>query len=349
MSRRDSTGDAGLDADIERLLDDVDVRGNRRLHRQVLVAGLRLAADRPARLDLKIAAAALEEMRRAFEVFAPYADRPKVTVFGSARTREADSEYRQAHDLTKALAAEGWMVVTGAGPGIMQAASEGAGRDVSIGVSIRLPFETEVNDIIAGNEKLVSMKYFFTRKLMLVKESKGFVSLPGGFGTLDETFELLTLQQTGKADPAPIVMLDIPGGRYWRDWSRFNAEVLVPQGLISPSDLDLYAVTASVNEARQEITDFWRNYHSIRYVGANLVVRMHRGPDADELAAINTDFAHLTDGTPITETGPLPVEVDDDDELSRDRLLIRYGPGHYGRLRGLVDRINSLGGPIRND
>ena len=196
-----------------------------------------LATDDVDRLDLKIATAALAEMRDAFRVFAPYRDAPKVTIFGSARTQPDDPEYDQARQVAAELAGHGWMVVTGAGPGIMAAGMEGAGRERSIGVSIRLPFEQAANSIIAGDHKYVSMKYFFTRKLMLIKESKAFISLPGGFGTLDETFELLTLTQTGKGLPVPIVFLDMPGDTYWVAVKAFIEEQLVSRGLVSPHDI----------------------------------------------------------------------------------------------------------------
>ena len=202
------------DTSIEELLDEMDLGRNRRIGRQLIKSAFALLEDEPNTLDLKIAGAALEEMREAFKMFAPFHDVPKVTIFGSARTQMADPLYMQARDVATKLAESGWMVVTGAGPGIMQAAMEGAGRDKSIGVSIRLPFEQGANPVIAGDVKYVSMKYFFTRKLMLIKESMGFVCLPGGFGTLDETFELLTLTQTGKGLPVPIVLLDTPGDSY---------------------------------------------------------------------------------------------------------------------------------------
>ena len=211
----------------------------------MLESALGLIGDRPETLDLKIAAAALAEMREAFSVFAPYRDVPKVTVFGSARTATNDPLYAQATEIARLLADRGWMVVTGAGPGIMQAAMEGAGRARSIGVSIRLPFEQGANPVIAGDEKYVSMKYFFTRKLILVKESTAFVCLPGGFGTLDETFELLTLTQTGKGLPVPIIFLDTEGDSFWSSVDDLIRSQLVTRNLVSAIDTHLYFVTDS--------------------------------------------------------------------------------------------------------
>ncbi|HEY1118231.1 MAG TPA: TIGR00730 family Rossman fold protein [Acidimicrobiales bacterium] len=229
-------------AKIDELLDAAGAVRNRDLLADLFRTAVGLAGDDVSRLDLKIASASLAEMRLAFNTFLPYADRAKVTMFGSARTQPDDPLYHQTRRLAADFAERGWMVVTGAGPGIMAAGMEGAGRENSMGVTIRLPFEEAANEFIDGDEKLVAMKYFFTRKLMLVKESKGFVALPGGFGTQDETFELFTLQQTGKSVPAPVVLLDVPGGTYWHSWLRFVQDELVAGGLISPGDLELFTL-----------------------------------------------------------------------------------------------------------
>ena len=211
-------------------------------------------------------------------------------MFGSARTAPDDPVYAQADRIARDLAAMGWMVVTGAGPGIMQAAMEGAGREHSIGVAIRLPFEQGANPVIAGDDKYVTMRYFFTRKLMLVKESRAFVSLPGGFGTLDETFELLTLTQTGKGLPVPIVLLDTPGDPFWEQIDAWIESSLIARGLVGAADRSLYLVTSSPEEATAEITRFYANYHSIRYVGDNLVLRLQHSPTDAQLADLNERF-----------------------------------------------------------
>jgi len=209
---------------------------DKKLFVELITTSLNLANDKPNTLNLKIATAALTEMRDAFVMFAPYTNRKKVTIFGSARTTKDDPLYKLTQEVAKSLSDNGWMVVTGAGPGIMEAGMSGAGREMSIGVSIRLPFETSANPIIAGDEKYVSMRYFFTRKLMLVKESDAFICMPGGFGTLDEMFELLTLLQTGKSNPAPIVLLDLPGDPFWEDVDLFVKKSLLPRKLVSESD-----------------------------------------------------------------------------------------------------------------
>lgn len=277
--------DEDLDTAVADLIAEVGITGQRSLIRRVVLAGLGLGLDGARRLDLKIAAAAIEEMRMAFRIFAPYVDVPKVTIFGSARTQDHDPLSRQAEMVARKLADDnGWMVVTGAGPGIMGAASAGAGPDRSLGVSIQLPFEEASNEMVAGSDRLVSMKYFFTRKLMLVKESQGFVCLPGGFGTMDETFELLTLQQTGKMIPVPIVLLDRPGGTFWRGLERFVTEELAGSGMISPGDLDRVLITDSAEEAIAEIGGFWRNYDSLRWIP-------DRGGSAAPDASDGTDSA----------------------------------------------------------
>src|SRR3954470_18611151 len=248
------TGRPELDRLIGQILDEAGVTKDRELLSEILVSSVLLAGDAADTLDLKITSATLREMREAFRLFAAYRGQRKVTIFGSARVRPDSLEYEQARAIAAELAAHGWMIVTGAGPGIMAAGMEGAGRDQSIGVSIRLPFEQGANPIIAHDEKLVSMKYFFTRKLMLIKESAAFLCLPGGFGTLDETFELLTLTQTGKGEPVPIVLLDVPGGTYWDRAREFIEDQLVTRGLVDPSDMSLFRITDDVDVAAREIT-----------------------------------------------------------------------------------------------
>src|SRR5881227_3415574 len=247
------TGDPEIDERLTELLETIGVHADRDQLMEILTTVALLADDETDRLNLKITNSALKEMRLAFKVFEPYEDVPKVTMFGSARTLPDDPLYAQARNLATALAAEGWMVVTGAGPGIMAAGVEGAGVDQSIGVNIQLPFEQDPSPLLAEDPKLVEMKYFFTRKLMLMKESAGFAVLPGGFGTQDEAFELLTLLQTGKSAPAPIVLLEF-----------------VTRGLVSPDDEHLYFITDDVAAACEEILGFYRNFHSIRYVGQTL-------------------------------------------------------------------------------
>ena len=330
------------DTPISNLLDSMDLGRNRRLAEQLVQSSFGLLADHPDLLDLKIASAALEEMREAFKMFAPYHDVPKVTIFGSARVQMADPLYMQAREVAAKLAAEGWMVVTGAGPGIMQAAMEGAGRDMSIGVSIRLPFEQGANPVIAGDVKYVSMKYFFTRKLMLIKESKGFVCLPGGFGTLDETFELLTLTQTGKGLPVPIVLLDTPGDPYWETVHDFVGRQLVERGLVAAADTELYLVTDDCQAAVDEVLRFYKNYDSIRYVGHLVVMRLKQAPTDAQLADLNERFGAVCSTGGIVRATPFEPERRENDKLDLARITFTLANHSAGVMRELIDAVNSF-------
>ena len=339
---RHRTGDPELDRRIVELLDEAGAGANRDQLFEILATGVGLATDDVERLDVKITNAALKELRGAFRVFAPYRHIRKITMFGSARTLPDDPAYTQARQTASYVAGAGWMVITGAGPGIMAAGLEGAGRDRSFGINIRLPFEQGANEFIAGDPKLVTMKYFFTRKVMLLKESDGFVVLPGGYGTLDEALELLTLSQTGKADPAPVVLLDVPGGTYWPSFERFMTEEVLARRLVSPEDRVLYRITDDAREATAEILGFYRNYHSRRLVGHRLVIRLLSAPTAAELAELGEEFADIcVDGT-IDATGPLPAEVADDDHVELPRVALRFDRISLGRLRSLIDRLNRL-------
>jgi uncharacterized protein (TIGR00730 family) len=312
-----------------------------KLAADLLEAATGLVSDHTDLLDLKITASAVAEMREAFRAFAPYRHIPKVTIFGSARTLADDPLYAQAADVARLFAAQGWMVVSGAGPGIMAAASEGAGRAHSFGVNIRLPFEQGANPFIDG-AKLVSMKYFFTRKLMLMKESRAYICLPGGFGTLDETFELLTLTQTGKGVPAPIVFLDTPGEAFWGPVHDLIAKVLIPRRLIEPADLALYLVTDQAQLAVDEVNDFYRNYHSIRFFGDDLVVRVQHAPTSAEIATLNTEFTDICHGGTIALATPRSEEIADDDHVDLARLNLPFDKRHWSRLRSLINALNAL-------
>ena len=295
-------------------------------------------------LDLKIADAALAEMAEAFSVFGPYRDAHKVTMFGSARTQADDPVYVLARDLAERLADDGWMVVTGAGPGIMQAGTEGAGRERSFGVNIKLPMEQGANPIIAEDSKLVEMRYFFTRKLILVKESDAYAILPGGFGTLDEAFELLTLLQTGKAQPAPVILVETPGGSYWHRWQEFISAEALSAGYVSHEDADFYSVVNTVDEALDVIEGFYRVYHSSRMVGDLLVMRLKLEPSVAELDDLNLRFADIVVSGRIRRVEPLAPEVAGDDHLDLQRIAFRFNRLHYGRLRQLIDALNQCTG-----
>ena len=331
--------DAGA-ARARSIVSELGVSENVRLSEELVSEALGLITDQPDTLDLKIATAALAEMRDAYAMFAPFKHERKVSIFGSARTSREDPLYDLTRRLAQRLAEGGWMTVTGAGPGIMEAGMEGAGRDMSIGVSIRLPFESGANSIIAGDAKHVSMKYFFTRKLMLIKESQGFVCLPGGFGTLDEMFELLTLTQTGKGVPVPIVLLDAPGDPYWLGVDTFVREQLIARGLVGAKDADLYTITNSCDEAARIIENFYANYDSIRFVGNHLVVRMRHGPTDEQLADLNEEFGHLAMTGGIDRAQPFKAEVRDGDKLDLDRIAFTFEMRGYSDVVAMIRVVN---------
>jgi uncharacterized protein (TIGR00730 family) len=304
------------------------------LIRRLRHAAAHLPADTTPRDDLKILSQTLRELRRAFTVFAPYRSQRKVTVFGSARTPHDAPAYAAAVQLGKSLAGNGWFVVTGASTGIMEAGHRGAGRERSMGLNIMLPFEQAANEIIRDDAKLVTMKYFFTRKLMFVKECDAVVCLPGGFGTLDEAFEVLTLMQTGKRELMPLVFLDAPGGSFWQDWLKYIRRHLLDGGMISPEDLSLFRVTDSVEETVGEILGFYRVFDRIEYVNNRLVMHLKKPVATEQLKSMQRDFADiLTDGS-------FRQEVDLPGTTQLSRLIFQFNRRSLGRLRQLIDRIN---------
>jgi uncharacterized protein (TIGR00730 family) len=311
--------------------------------RQMLVTGLGLLGDDSSTGDLKLLNSTLKELRHAFRVFAPWAHVRKVAVFGSARTAPEHPDWEQARHFAERMVESGWMVITGAGAGIMGAAQGGAGRAASFGVNIRLPFEQHANEVIAGDPKLINFRYFFSRKLAFVKNSHAIALFPGGFGTHDEGFEALTLIQTGKSEMLPVVFVDAPGGSYWRDWQEYLHSHLLGRRLISEEDLSLFKVTDSVTEAVAEVTGFYRNYHSSRYVREWLVIRVREAPSAAELAALNDEFAGVLAEGAIEVRGALPEEGGEADPFPR--VLLHFDRKQMGRLRQLIDRLNALAAP----
>ena len=301
---------------------------------------LRLLKDVEHRGDVRVIQTAMRELRYAFRLFAPYAGRRKVTIFGSARTHPDRVEYQQAMEFGRQAAAAGYMVITGAGPGIMQAGHEGAGPENSFGVNIRLPWEQSANPVISKDKKLVTFKYFFSRKLIFIRHSDAIVLFPGGFGTLDEGYEALTLMQTGKSQLMPLILVDRPGGTYWKTWDRHVRDHLLRNELISEDDLNLYRMTDDPAQAVQWITRFYRNFHSLRFVRDLLVIRLHRAPSPAALAALNEDFADLVAGEPIRAAEPTPEECDDEDGVGLARVTFGFNRRDYGRLRQLIDALN---------
>ena len=315
------------------------------LRKEMLITILRLTDAHLDTLDLKILNRTLRELRHAFKVFYPYRHRPKVSFFGSARTPAGDPDHRLALEFGRLLVSRGYMVITGGGDGIMGAAQEGAGRENSFGLNIMLPFEQGANSTIADDTKLITFKYFFTRKLMFLKESHATALFPGGFGTHDETFEVLTLLQTGKSHPQPIVCLHAPGSDYWHRWYDFIAGELVQKRLISEEDLSLFKIFDSAEEAVDEIETFYRNYHSSRFVHHHQVLRLKHALTEDQIEALQTEFQDMLVEETFAQRDPFPEEQDEQTLEELPRLTFHYNRRSAGRLRQLIDRVNGFPQP----
>lgn len=301
---------------------------------------LKLTGDAPNRGDLKIINRALKELRYAFKIFAPYRSVRKVSIFGSTRVAEGDPYYKMARELGRRLAEDGFMVITGAGPGIMQAGHEGAGREKSFGVNIQLPFTQKANRFIRNDPKLITFHFFFTRKLIFVKEADAVVFFPGGYGTHDELIEALTLVQTGKSQLVPILLMDLPGKSYWKQWEQFVRNEMLSRGYISEEELTFFKIIEDVDSALREIEQFYRNYHSYRFVKRELVIRLNRAPTPTVIETMNREFRDILTGGEVKLTEPLPDESDDPDTLHLHRLLVPFNREDYARLRQMIDVIN---------
>jgi hypothetical protein len=310
-----------------------------RLVQDMMRTSTRFLTDKIDTGYLKLCTKALKELRYAFKVFSSYEDIRKVSIFGSARTQEDHPDFETAVDFSRKLAQLGWMVITGAGGGIMRAGHLGPGRDASFGVAIRLPFETTANEVIAGDEKLIRFKYFFTRKLMFISQSHAVVLFPGGFGTQDEGFEALTLVQTGKGAMVPIVMLEAPGGDYWQHWDNYLQRSLLGYGMISPEDLNLYHLATDVDDAIDHINRFYRVYHSARYVREDLVLRLTQHLTEEQVELLNERYGCLVDSGKIVQRQAFDEEKD---FLDLPRLAFHHKKGGYGHLRAMIDDINSF-------
>lgn len=332
-----------LKSQVEAWLRVQDGSGNQDQFAGILRTVLRLAADNVERGDLKILNRAMQELRHAFRIFAPYRGIRKVSIFGSTRVAEIDPYYHLARDLARGLAQAGLMVITGAGPGIMQAGHEGAGREKSFGVNIRLPSIQDANPFIRDDPKLMNFHFFFTRKLMFVKEADAVVIFPGGFGTQDELFESITLVQTGKSQVLPIILMDLPDGTYWSRWQEFLRDDMMNRGYIDDNEVKLVKILTSAEAAVTEITTFYRNYHSYRFVNGDLIIRLNHPPELALIDQLNCDFADIvTDGT-VRQTDPLPEEADETDTLHLHRLTMRFNRSDFARLRQMIDVINGAG------
>lgn len=330
-----------LDPRLEDLAREVSAGRSSDLIAEMLDTVMQLGRDRASMADLKLFNRAFKEMRYAASVFANYTGIRKVAVFGSARTRPDEPDYQIAREFAARIVTHGYMVITGGGDGIMGAAQEGAGAEKSFGLNIRLPFEQRANETIHGDPKLITFNYFFTRKLNFAKETHAFVLCPGGFGTHDEGFEVLTLMQTGKMPIVPIVMLDRPNGHYWETWRRFVDNDLLDRGLISPSDLRLFHITHDPEEAVRQIVWFYRNFHSYRWVREKMVIRIQQKLTPAAVESLNTQFDALIATDKIVQTGALPEERDDHSIASLPRIVLTPHKRDFGLMRQLIDAINS--------
>jgi uncharacterized protein (TIGR00730 family) len=306
----------------------------------MIIAALKAGQEDDTRADLKLMNTTLKEMRFTSKIFGPYRNVRKVTVFGSARTKPHEPVYAMARNFGRKLAESGYMVITGGGAGIMHAVNEGAGPEHSFGVNIRLPFEQRPNPVLEGNPRLITYKYFFNRKVAFLKEANAVALFPGGFGTLDESFEVLTLLQTGKSRLFPIVLVDEPGGDYWRLWAEFVERHLLGRGWISREDLVFFRVTDNAGEAAEEIQGFYRVYHSMRYVGKDLAVRLRLTPSDGVLSRLREDFDDLLESGTFRLEPALPEEEDEPELAELPRLVFRFNRKSFGRLRMVVDFLN---------
>ncbi|MBR8834151.1 MAG: LOG family protein [Stigonema ocellatum SAG 48.90 = DSM 106950] len=330
-----------LQADLAELINRLPTLKNRQFIHQALATIVRLAQSEIERLDWKILSATLTDLEQGFQLFYAYRHVRKVTIFGSARLSPKTPEYLMALEFARRVTQLGFMVMTGGGSGIMQAGHEGAGRENSFGLNIQLPFEQNANPVIEGDPKLIHFKYFFTRKLFLVKESDAIALFPGGFGTQDEAFECMTLSQTGKFGPVPVVLIDPPGGDYWRSWNEYINKQLVQKGLVSPEDPHLYTVTDNLDVACNVITGFYQVYHSSRYVGDRLVIRLKSDLSEAKVEQLNADFSDILVTGRIEKSQALPQEAQDE-TVELPRLILYFNQKDLGRLYQMIAAINQM-------
>src|SRR5256884_7670286 len=341
MEKRDKpSGDAELKRRVEELIAYKGGGHNPDLVEDVVENALKLLHDVEDRGDVRVIQTAIRELRYAFKLFAPYANTRKVTIFGSARTQPSRTEYKQAVEFARKIAAAGFMVITGAGPGIMQAGHTGAGPEKSFGADIRLPWEQAANPIIQHDKKLITFKYFFTRKLIFLRHSDAIVLFPGGVGTIDEGYEALTLMQTGKSRLMPLVLIDRPGGTHWKTWDKNIREHLLRNQLIAEDDLHLYQITDDTDQAVKCITRFYRNYHSVRYRKGGPGIRLNHAPSRSAIDGLNEDFADTIVGEKIQVIEATSEEREDNDAVGMPRIAFGFNRRDYSRLRAMIDVLN---------
>ncbi|MBW2503293.1 MAG: TIGR00730 family Rossman fold protein [Deltaproteobacteria bacterium] len=331
-----------LDELIDEILQVADVN-HPEIIREMVISALKTGQENDYLADLKMLRATMKEMRYTSKLFSSYRDRKKVTIFGSARTTEQEESYQKCVTFSRQLVRLGYMVITGGGPGIMQAGNEGAGPENSFAVNIRLPFEQETNPVMENSTNTITYKYFFNRKVAFLKEADAVALFPGGFGTLDEALETLTLIQTGKNPPIPLVLIDDDDGSYWEPWFAFIKNVLLKRGLISGEDFSLFTITRDPFEAAQVINDFYRVYHSSRWIGPTFVVRLNKPLVQSQIDILEQEFSEIIEpGTHLTMTSALPEEQDQPDLLDLPRLTLRFNRRNYGLLKAFLRRLNAF-------
>jgi hypothetical protein len=336
-------GEKKIDGLIDKLTGLCAYPGTEFLLREIFTTVVKLGQESGDKGDLKLVNNALKELRYSFKVFSPYRNVKKVVLFGSARSKKNSGEYKMAEEFAKKITAKGYMLVTGGGPGVMEAGNKGAKKGTDFGLNIRLPFEQKTNPYLEEKEKVINFKYFFTRKLIFIKETDATVLFPGGFGTNDEGFEVLTLIQTGKSKPRPIVLVEPEKSNYWVNWKRFVNNELAENGFIKKEDFSLFHITKDVDDAIKYIEDFYKIYHSIRYVSGFTVIRLKREISDKTLNFLNKEFKDILSGGKIIISTPLEEEIQKGEHLDLPRLIMRFNLHDYGRLCKMICAINSLG------
>jgi uncharacterized protein (TIGR00730 family) len=337
---------ARTNGEIDRLIDELLQRADNIHHpglvREMIISALKVGQETDYLADLKMLNNTMKEMRYTSKVFAPYREKKKITIFGSARTDMNEQIYQKCVQFSRLLAEKGYMIITGGGPGIMQAGNEGAGSENSFAVNIRLPFEQAPNRVMLRNPRLITYKYFFTRKVAFVKESDAIAVFPGGFGTLDEAMEVFTLIQTGKTSPKPLVLIDDESG-YWDRWFEFIKAAMLGRGYISAEDFAIFTVTRDIEEAIRVIEEFYRNYHSLRFVEGKLIIRLNKELSDADVRELESEFPEvLHPGSRIVRTPPLQEETDEPDLLHLPRLALHFDHQHYGLLIAFIGRLNQF-------
>lgn len=342
MELKFSRDNGEIDRIIDLLMEKAEGIHHSDTIRAMIITALKAGQESDYLADQKLLGSTMKEMRYTNKIFAPYRHRKKVTIFGSARTERDDPMYAKCVRFSRLLAEKDFMIITGGGGGIMEAGNEGAGAENSFAVNIRLPFEQAPNYVMLDNPRLITYKYFFTRKVAFVKETDAIALFPGGFGTLDEAMEVFTLIQTGKTSPKPLVLLDDEDG-YWKRWFDFVIECLLGKGYISGEDFSIFTITRDEHEAVQVIEDFYRNYHSLRFVNSHLVIRLTKELTEENIASLEEEFPEIyLTGTRICSCCPLPEESDEPDLLNLPRISLRFNHQHYGLLIAFIRRINTF-------